>query len=103
MEKMIIFYRNATEQEIANSLADKYIPYADCISTSSDKRILIDEKNKHTVEVKLFKNESSARGLRADFVLIPKDHDLLTSCFNVFIGITRGSQDALMFYSDGRD
>lgn len=103
MEKMIIFYRNTTEQEIANALADKYVPYADCISTSSDRRILIDEKNKHTVEVRPLKCESNARGLKADFVLIPKDNDLLTSYFHVFIGITRGSQDALMFYSDGRD
>lgn len=103
MEKMIIFYRNTTEQEMANALADKYVPYADCISTSSDRRILIDEKNKHTVEVRLLKRESNARGLKADFVLIPKDNDLLTSYFHVFIGITRGSQDALMFYSDGRD
>lgn len=103
MEKMIIFYRNTTEQEMANALADKYVPYADCISTSSDRRILIDEKNKHTVEVRPLKCEANARGLKADFVLIPKDNDLLTSYFHVFIGITRGSQDTLMFYSDGRD
>ena len=103
MEKMIIFYRNTTEQEMANTLADKYVPYADCIATSLSERILIDKKNDHTVEVRPFKNESSARGMRADFVLIPKDNDLLTNHFNVFISITRGSQDALMFYSDGRD
>lgn len=103
MEKMIIFYRNTTEQEIANALADKYIPYADCTATSSNKRILIDKKNEHAIEVRPFKTESSARGLKADFVLIPKDNNLLTSYFHIFIGITSGSQDAIMFYSDGRD
>lgn len=98
-ETMIIFYRNATEQKQANELADKYIPYPTCISTTSKERTLIDKKNLHIIRVKEFKNESSALGLRADFVFIPKDADLYTSCFNTLIGMTRGNHGAIMFYS----
>lgn len=103
MEKMIIFYRNDTEKEWAIELAEKYIPYPTETFTMTHRRTRVDEKNQHTIWVRRFSDELSARGLKADFVLIPKDFDFYTRYFHIFIGITSGSQDAIMFYSDGRD
>lgn len=102
MEKMIIFYRSETEKEWAMQLAEKYIPYPSETFTMVNRHTRIDKKNQHTIWVRRFSDEYSARGLKADFVLIPKDFDLYTKYFHIFTSITNGDQNALMFYSDGR-
>lgn len=102
MEKMIIFYRTETEKEWAIELAEKYIPYPTETFTMTHRQTRTDEKNQHTIWIRRFTGES-ARGLKADFVLIPKDFDLYTRHFHTFIGITNCNKDAIMFYSDGRD